>query len=140
MFGIQWDLVFEFLKTKGLLNHTVSEWGNSQDASFDITRGQYTNTPDVPSSWQDASSYTKNKGISVLLTTGASDRNSVLGIYDLVGNLAEMTLEYTGNSTYPCAYRGNGYFRGSVVYPAYAHSYDSATASNKIGGFRSTLW
>ncbi|MCI8636728.1 MAG: hypothetical protein HFJ36_02540 [Clostridia bacterium] len=140
MFGIQWDLVFEFLKTKGLLNGTISEWGNSQDASFDITRGQYTNTPDVPNSWQDASSYTKNKGISVLLTTGASDRNSVLGIYDLVGNLTEVTLEYTGQSTYPCAYRGNGYYRGSVVYPAYAHTYDSTTASSKIEGFRSTLW
>ncbi len=140
MFGIQWDLVFEFLKTKGLLNGTISEWGNSQDASFDITRGQYTNTPDVPNSWQDASSYTKNEGISVLLTTGASDRNSVLGIYDLVGNLAEVTLEYTGKSTYPCAYRGNGYYRGSVVYPAYAHTYDSTTASSKIEGFRSTLW
>ena len=41
-----------------------------------------------------------------LLTTGATERNSVAGIYDLAGNVEEWTLEKMMYSDCPCSIRG----------------------------------
>jgi type II secretory pathway pseudopilin PulG len=49
---------------------------------------------------------------NVLLSTGASERNKALNIYDFAGNESEFTLEkffYNSSSTYSCTLRG-GYF------------------------------
>ena len=100
MFGIQWNLTLKFIEVKSgkkqaELKVSAAGWGNYKDASFDVTRGLYTTTPTTSGSWKGASAasrYTKPVSKGTLLTTGATDRNSVLGIYDLAGNVNEWTL------------------------------------------------
>ena len=117
MFGIQWDLVLKFIEEKGAkaqeeLKTDSSSWGNYSNVSFEVKReqGLYTTSPSTLTSWNITSNYIKPSS-AVLLTTGASDRNCILGIYDLAGNLEEWTLEYSGGGAYPCVSRGGYYLR-----------------------------
>ncbi len=164
MFGIQWDLVLKFIEEKGklqdgtkvtqdMLKGNSVEWGNYYYATFEIKRQQalYTATPRKNASWDSAYNYTKPK-TGILLTTGATDRNSVLGIYDLGGNVSEWTLEYTNNTNGKCTCRGDYYsYTGEYnpyrrFYEAYNYTgslddseYTSSTADG-IYGFRPAMW
>ncbi len=98
MFGIQWDLVLKHIenkkgKTQDELKTKSTEWGNYLDAIFNITKGKY--SEDKGETFEDVGEegYQKAEGDDVLLTTGATTRNSTLNIYDLVGNIYEWTLE-----------------------------------------------
>ena len=71
---------------------------------------------------------------------GTTDRNSVLGIYDLAGNVLEWTLEKTIYTNGSCAYRG-GYCGGNGFdCPAFHRSGNSISASGSCVGFRVVLW
>ena len=114
MFGIQWDLVLKFIEVKGgktqaELKTDSTTWGNYPKVTFDVKRkqGLYTTSPSTVASWDTTSNYTKPSS-SVLLTTGASERNSTLGIYDLAGNVWEWTLENSGGSIFADVSRGGG--------------------------------
>jgi len=146
MFGIQWDLVLKFIEVKGAktqaeLKTDSSSWGNYYNVSFDIKReqGLYTTSPSTVASWNTTSNYTKPSS-GVLLTTGATDRNSALGIYDLAGNVYEWTLEYSTTTDYPCASRGGRYHTDGSNLPASGRrSYDTSYSSNYFG-VRVALW
>ncbi len=146
MFGIQWDLVLKFIEEKGAktqeeLKTDSSSWGNYSNVSFDIKReqGLYTTSPTTPGSWNTASSYTKpNTG--ALLTTGATDKNSALGIYELAGNVWEWTLEHTTNIYSQCAVRGGFYNDVGSNYPSFYRGNSSINDSNSVIGIRSALW
>ena len=77
MFGIQWDLALRFIENK------------SDKIKYDINVNS--------SSWGD---------YSHIYTTGYSDEESVLNIYDLAGNVSEWTLEYSGDNSEPSCIRG----------------------------------
>lgn len=153
MFGIQWDLVLKYIEEKGStlaetkeerqtkLKATSSDWGNYEDISFIIDRGKYTLQPTAVGSWTKVeSSYTKPASVA-LLTTGATDRNSVLKIYDLAGNVSEWTLERSSTGKYPQSFRGGGAYAGSGSnYPAAYHPYNNSIKSTYIIGFRPALW
>ena len=152
MFGIQWDLTLKFMEVKGklqdgtkvtanMLNSDSVAWGNYYNASFDVKRkeGLYTTPPSTKDSWTTTENYTKPSS-DVLLTTGAADRNSVLGIYDLAGNVFEWTLEYTASTGRPCAYRGGVYTFSGSNYPASYRSSNSTTGAYNHYGFRPALW
>ena len=152
MFGIQWDLVMKFIEVKGylqdgtkvtqsMLRSNSGTWGNYSDVSFDVKRSQvlYTTSPSTKASWNTAANYTKPSS-SVLLTTGATVRNSVLGIYDLAGNVSEWTLEYAADTDYPCADRGGSYYHNGSSYAAFNRSYNRTTVASYIRDFRTALW
>ena len=115
MFGIQWDLMLKFLEVQGAkkeneLKEDSSTWGNYQKANFTITHGKYSDQ-----SKESFNVATKEKPYvklaldegGILLTTGATKRNSVLNIYDIGGNVNEWTLEkYLNDKLKPCVARG----------------------------------
>ncbi len=144
MFGIQWDLVMKHIETKNENGKTYDElksnsttWGNYKNATFTVTKGKYSTNDGA--SFTDAP-YTKPESTKVLLTTGASERNSVLNIYDIAGNVYEWTLEqYTADSSYPCCVRG-GYYISYGGIPASDHGYYSTSDNRSSVGFRSALY
>jgi formylglycine-generating enzyme required for sulfatase activity len=80
-----------------------------------MNRGYYTNAyssniPSNPVTWNDKTSKTETG--YWLCTTGASDQNSSLNIYDFGGNLGEWSLGRYSASFNPCVIRGD-YFRYS---------------------------
>ena len=147
LFGIQWDLVLKFIEEKGTktqaeLNTNSGSWGNYKDVTFEITRGLYTTAPSTSGSWNQASEtskYTKPMSATTLLSTGATDRNSILGIYDLSGNIAEWTLEKSSSTGYPCASRGGSYSYTGSNSSAYRYT-GSTPAATSLVGFRVALW
>ncbi len=153
MFGIQWDLVLKFIEVKGgktqnQLKKDSTTWGNYKDMTFEITRGFYSSDPGIRTSW-DSKKYTKPIGTGILCTTGVSDRNSVLGIYDLAGNLYELTLEAESRNQRIVVRGGNGLNSGISGTWSDGTEYVGGVGSRNTFdsyygtawcGFRATLW
>ena len=146
MFGLQWDLVLKYLETKGVsqadLKTDSTSWGNYKNATdFTITNTNAKYSTDYGASWTSVptAGYPKPSS-AVLLTTGADERNSKMNIYDLAGNVWEWTLEYTSNSSSPCARRGGYYDYNGSAYPASRRNYSSTTSSNNGIGARVSLY
>ena len=91
--GVSWDSMLDFIKDS---NHSVTDsatWGNYYNSeTYKVYRGSlYSN-----SGWSTANTTTGTevtKNSSVLLTTGATERNSSKNIYDVAGNCWERTTE-----------------------------------------------
>ena len=144
MFGIQWDLVLKHIenkqgKTQAELKGNSTTWGNYLEATFEITKGGY--STNSGSSFQEVNgTYTKPTSGRVLLTTGATQRNSVLNIYDLAGNELEWTLEKSTDTNYPSVSRGGNYDNGGAYHPV-SYRINNSTSGSVYGiSFRSVLW
>ena len=123
MFGVQWDLVLKYLETKGTsqmdLKTDSTSWGNYTNNAWNITNsnskyaiydGKLKNFD-----WTSGAYGIKDSDTMVLLSTGASDDFSKQGIYDLAGNVFEMTLEHTNSISRArprgtCTARGGGFY------------------------------
>ena len=105
--GACWDSMLDFIKDS---KHSVTDstkWGNySNSETFEITRGAYAvyNNNTLGSFNNVGSKYSKMKNTSILLTTGAPERNCSKNIYDVAGNCYEWTTE--SNSSSNRVYRG----------------------------------
>ena len=148
MFGVQWDLVLQYLETKGTsqsdLKTNSTNWGNYEDNLWNITNAnsKYAIYDDKLENfdWTSGAYGIKDSYTSVLLSTGASDDFSKQGIYDLAGNVWEWTLEYASGSRYPCAIRGGYYNLSGNLYPAAYRSNHSTTNFLDTFGFRVVLY
>ena len=142
MFGIQWDLVLAYLESKGVseadLNDDSGSWGNYSNVAFDITRGKY--STDSGASYTEVNGTYQKPASSVLLTTGATERNSKMNIYDLAGNVWEWTLEKSTITGSPCAGRGGGCNNRVFNDPASLRSAYSTSSSRYHTGFRPALY
>ena len=101
--GASWDSMLDFIKDS---SHSVTNsitWGNYNNSeTYTINRGKYAvhNTSNnTIENFQDVvNEYSKEKDKSILLTTGATERNSSKNIYDVAGNCWEWTTEsYTSS-------------------------------------------
>ena len=149
MFGVQWDLMLKYLETKGAtveeLNEDSTSWGNVANNTYTIANSSVKyNIVDTDAmlitQWLPATSYTHNIGEVTILTTGASSLFSKQNIYNIAGNLAEWTLEYTSNSSNPCAVRGGNCVNDGDDYPASGRVNVDATISNPGLGFRPSIF
>ena len=102
--GACWDSMLDFIKDS---KHSVTDstkWGNYKNSeTYKIYRGSLYNN----SSWSlaDTTNGTDvTKGTSILLTTGATERNCSKNIYDVAGNCFEWTTESYSSSSR--VYRG----------------------------------
>ena len=147
MFGVQWDLVMKYLETKGTaqadLKTDSTSWGNYENNAWNITNenlkyAEYKNSSLQP--WTTATEKSKTSSEDILLSTGASESFSKMGIYDLAGNVYEWTLEYTSYTNGPCASRGGHYYYTGSNYPA-SYRYNYVTTNAYVNyGFRCVLY
>ena len=91
--GACWDSMLDFIKDE---EHNVTkstEWGNYYNSkTYKIYRGSiYRNSHWSPADVTNGTEITQNQ--SILLTTGATERNSAKNIYDIAGNVREWTTE-----------------------------------------------
>ena len=167
MFGVQWDLVLKHIEVKEVAKGTTlatiqsalrsdsSSWGNYYNSSFTIDRGKYADykSRSLSTTWTPYNQTTSNnfvnsssvkqtqsEGKGILLTTGASDACKKMNIYDLAGNVSEWTLEYTANTSLPCALRGGLYSYNGSIRPASSRNVSLTANSNDLIGFRSSLF
>ena len=81
-------------------------------------------------------------GNGILVTTGTSETNKVMNIYDIAGNVWEWTLELTSypGTNRPCARRGGGFNVTGSDYPAALRFNVSTDFSGFNIGFRVSLF
>ena len=105
--GACWDSMLDFIKDS---KHSVTDstkWGNySNSETYTINRGKYAvYSSGTLGNFQDVDNeYSKEKSKSILLTTGATERNCSKNIYDVAGNCFEWTTESYSSSSR--VYRG----------------------------------
>ena len=93
--GACWDSMLDFIKDE---KHNVTrsiDWGNYYNSVYTVNRGKYAvYSNGTLGNFQNVNNeYPKAKNTSVLLTTGATERNSAKNIYDVAGNCWEWTTE-----------------------------------------------
>ena len=144
--GACWDSMLDFIKDE---EHNVSNsasWGNYSDAEFEITRGRYAESVRGTLGSFTAVVGTYNKELesvsnkNILLTTGASERNSAKNIYDVAGNCFEWTTESSYNRAR--VMRG-GDFSNDGSYSSYPANFRygyGPTDDSLLFGFRPILY
>ena len=161
MFGVQWDLVLAFMHNKGniadsTLTSNSTTIGNYMDSTFQLSQtGKYAVFSDssLSSTWNPSTTATTNfvdssrnkiaqssTGNGILVTTGTSEKNKVMNIYDIAGNVYEWTLEKISYTDYPCATRGGSFIDTGSGHPAALHYDDSTDYSIFHFGFRVSLF
>ena len=143
MFGVQWDLVMKYLETKGTaqadLKRNSTSWGNYYNNAWNITNANLKYAPNG-SGWTNATEKSKTSNSSILLSTGASESFSKMGIYDLAGNEREWTLESYPSIVSPCANRGGVFYWPGSSYPASFRDGDPFDNLYGFIGFRLALY
>ena len=161
MFGVQWDLVLAFMHNKGniadnTLTSNSTTIGNYRDSVFQLSQtGQYTvcSNYSLSSTWNPSTTSTTNfvdssrnkiaqssDGNGILVTTGTSETNKVMNIYDIAGNVWEWTLEKTSNTSGPCTCRGGSFNGAGSSGPAAVRGINSPDSSSYGIGFRVSLF
>ena len=165
MFGVQWDLVLAFMsKDKSkitdatILTSNSTTIGNYCNSTFQLSQtGQYAvcSNYSLSSTWNQSTKPTTNFVDSsrnkiaqssnrngILVTTGTSETNKVMNIYDIAGNVWEWTLELTSypGTNRPCAYRGGNYYDTGSNFPAAYRISNSTDFSSGSIGIRVSLF
>ena len=141
--GAAWDSMLDFIKDSSHNVTSINSWGNYYYSdTFEITRGAYavynTSNNTLGSFNNVKSKYSKMKGTAVLLTTGATERNSSKNIYDVAGNCWEWTTEAC--NTDGRVLRGGSCYGGGSNNPASYRSYNYLTISHYDASFRPLLY
>ena len=141
MFGVQWDLVLAFMSkdtskitsTDDLTKNSITI-GNYMDSTFQLSQtGKYATMSNynLRSTWNPSTTSTTNfvdtsrnkiaqssEGNGILVTTGTSEKNKVMNIYDMAGNVWEWTMENNSDTGAPCTSRGGSYLGTGSGSPA----------------------
>ena len=136
--GAAWDSMLDFIKDSSHNVTSSNSWGNYKNSdTYKVYRGSlYSNSTWSAANPTNGSDVTKNK--TILLTTGATERNSSKNIYDVAGNCDEWTTEaYT---TYNRVLRGGDYSRDGSDYPASNRYGSNPTNSYNNHSFRPLLY
>ena len=144
MFGVQWDLVLKYLETKGTkqeeLKKDSTNWGNYSNNLWNITNINSKYSTEYGLKWENGAYGEKNSDKGILLSTGANDKFSKQGIYDLAGNVFEWTIEKSSDSSLPCVSRGGACSNLGNSIRAANRGYSNATKYYNAVGFRISLF
>ena len=132
-YGVQWDATLKFIKDK--VNVTSSAgWGNFYTSIFTFS-GEY--SEDNGATWKSDKT-TKPGKSNWLLKTGASEQNKVKNIYDLAGNICELTMEIYNEECFVA--RGADYSNTDMTFGAACRpTFAPGDVDYRIG-FRPTLY
>ena len=144
MFGVQWDLMLEYLEAKGIgqsyLKADSMVLGNYYNNAWNI-ENEESKYMIYGAEWKLGSCGEKESiMLPVLLSTGASEEFSKQGIYDFAGNVYEWTLDYTSLSSIPCVRRGGDYTNNGSSGPAVIRYGDTTTNFSDRIGFRVSIY
>ena len=143
LFGVQWDLTLKYLETKGTsqadLKTDSTSWGNYKNNAWNITNENLKYALNG-SNWTTATEKSKTASERILLSTGASESFSKMGIYDLAGNVLEWTLEYASITYNPCAILGGSYYPTGSDCPASYRSGGGTAYYDYLIGARVALY
>ena len=137
--GAAWDSMLDFIKDSSHNITSSSIWGNYNDSdTYKVYRGSlYSNSTWSAADTTNGSDVTKDTNI--LLTTGATERNSSKNIYDVAGNCFEWTTE--------ASFTDNRVIRGGLFYingtggsASDRYVFHSPTSSDTITSFRPLLY
>ena len=120
--GAQRDIVLALMsKYTVKITSNSTTIGNYRDSEFQISEtGKYATMSNwtLSSTWNPSTRLTTNfvdssrnkiaqysDGKGILVTTGTSEENKVMNIYDIAGNVWEWTLEKASRASLPCAFR-----------------------------------
>ena len=147
-YGIQWDATLAFIGNENY-NKNSTTMGNYSDNLWTITRetAKYAilNTSTyVLGDWKPISeeinkTKTKTANESILLTTGASEEFKTKNIYDLAGNVWEMTNE-AYSETKRVNRGGNFFSNNGATIPSSCRARTLPNCCNGDLGFRPTLY
>ena len=148
MYGIQWALVCKFLEVKGnwdtstntaqyYIKENSTSWGNYDNSGFEINSNK---AKGYANPWEDVSGTSKSAGTEILLTTGASEQNKKMNIYDFAGNELEWTLEKASSTNLPCSARGGYYTINGYNASASEHTHTDTTNTDDSFGLRPSLY
>ena len=156
IYGLQWDLVLKYIETKkpdqkANLTSDSTKIGNYYNSKFTLNRGKFAHLADL-SKWymydnNEKTDLVENgkkkpqstKTNAILLTTGATETDKLQNIYDIAGNVFELTLERFNNDDY-CVNRGGSYIYSGAYLPAKCRSNYGVINSDNDVGFRIGLW
>ncbi len=93
--GACWDSMLDFIKDEEHKVTNSTNWGNYWNSDYTVNRGKYAEySNDTLGDFQNVNNeYSKERNQKILLTTGATERNSAKNIYDVAGNCCEWTTE-----------------------------------------------
>ena len=141
--GASWDSMLDFIKDS---SHSVTDsttWGNySNSETYKIYRGSLGVYSNSVYTWNTANATAGTevtKGDEILLTTGATERNSSKNIYDAAGNCSEWTTESESDTSSNRIGRGGDYSY-SVSLPVSSRNRNLPTFSRDDIGFRPVLY
>ena len=166
MFGVQWDLMLAFMSkdkakitSTDILTSDSTTIGNYYNSTFQLSQtGKYAtlnddSNEDLNLTWNPSTTPTTNfvdtnrnkiaqsSGENVILvTTGTSEKNKVMNIYDVAGNVFEWTLEKASYPDLPCAGRGGDFYDIGSNFPAAGRGNISTDSSGHSVGFRVSLF
>ena len=136
--GAAWDSMLDFIKDSSHNVTSSNSWGNYKNSdTYKVYRGSLYSSTWSAADTTNGSDVTKDT--SILLTTGATERNSSKNIYDVAGNCWEWTTE--AFDTFSRVLRGGYYYDtyGSDN-PASDRNYYGPTNSNNSVSFRPLLY
>ena len=134
-YGVQWDAMLDYIKT---VKSTTSSgtYGNYKTSGPFEFSGAYFTSSD---GWQNNLT-SKRENTSMILQTGATDRNSVRNIYDVAGNVCEWTMEAFSSVSRRITRGGNG-FEDATNHPAVSRKERLIASSyGTVIGFRVALY
>ena len=123
-----WDTTIAFIEK------TVNNYGSSS------SQGNYSNTSVTYKDITDESKPEKTKAENSSLLVPTGQTTPVCNIYDMGGNVWEMTTESSSSAVGPCALRGGSYFHNDFAsYPA-GYRISCSDGADDYIGFRLTLF
>ena len=138
--GAAWDSMLDFIKDSSHNVTSSSSWGNYYDSdTYKVYRGSLSS--DYGSTWSAADTTNGSdvtKDTSILLTTGATERNSSKNIYDVAGNCLEWTTEALDTDFR--VLRGGVFGNDGSDYPASNRIGYYPTTSGSYSSFRPLLY